>query len=269
MSRRDAFRRICAEERNKKGHLLLHSLPANEVQESEQDSIVCGMCQSTHARSCFTIAEQNKKPESRVCIGSSGVLELCPHVRIGYHAMKAKMGIVCERDHYFVLGKSGTVRVVRAEGGEVKVEVELCMESNERKKRESKRGWTNRMILKAMKNTEWRLCPHMNTRDIDKWLSLDGIGSLYPDTPSCTITCGFGMWCSGEHKISWPVHACKKQDCNTRYTLMWDKRSIFQRKETEVLVLKIERFLGRMKSADDRRWMSQIVEASGHEEDRL
>lgn len=269
MSKLAAFRRICAEERNGKDHLLLPSLPANEVQESEQDSIVCSICQSTHVRSCFTRAEQNKEPEIRMCIGASGVLELCPHVRIGYHAMKAKMDMVCERDHYFVRGKSGTMRVVRTEEGEVKVEVELCMKSNGRKKRESKMGWTSEMILKAMKNTEWRLCPHMNTRDIDTWLSLDGIESLYADTPSCTITCGFGMWCSGEHKISWPVHACKEQDCNTRYTLMWDKRSIVKGKETEFLVLKIERFLGRMKGADDRRWMSQIVEASGHEEDRI
>ncbi|KAF2195519.1 hypothetical protein K469DRAFT_14088 [Zopfia rhizophila CBS 207.26] len=92
-----------------------------------------------------------------------------------------------------------------------------------------------------------------------------GHGSLYSGTRSCAIRCRFGRWC-GEGRTSWPVYRCEVEDCDTRLAL---KRHGERENGNQFLVLRVERYLGGMRSADDGRWMAQIVEASRLDEDRF
>ncbi|KAF2478129.1 uncharacterized protein BDR25DRAFT_338786 [Lindgomyces ingoldianus] len=251
------FRDLCERER---GGLL------------NPNHLVCCICRRSRESWCFTPVEQKKDPEQRTCIGAQGVLEICPHLRLTYMGFRlGPIEISCNRKHYSIEGFEGTVKVSQIgeiPNREIKVEVELIL-------LEIYKGQelTREKVLDAVKKSNWKICPHMHTYGAEIWLSLfaeylQGHGKLFSGKKLCSVRCGFGRWCWENGRL-WPLHKCGVLDCDTRVVLFKDRRKSRKNVNREFLVMRIDRYLGKMESADDRRWMSQIEEASKLDEDRF
>ncbi|KAF2268501.1 hypothetical protein CC78DRAFT_529945 [Lojkania enalia] len=220
--------------------------------------LVCCICRSAHARDVFTEAAVKKEPELRACIGASGVVELCPHFRITYAGMKLRPNnIVCSRYHHAIGGYEGLVRVNQVgelRASEFMCEVEIPVLEIRGNKKENKQGegpLGRTKVINAVKETNWKLCPHMHTDSVEEWLPRKSFEN---------------------RQKRWQVHCCAVKDCDTRFTFMRKEVTRVPREGEKIVkefvVLRIERYFGSLRGADDKRWMSQIVWASSLLEDR-
>lgn len=270
-------REICAQERS--GQLGMRKL-------------VCGICKLVHDRSCFTNDEVARRPEERICIGAQGVFELCPHVRVNYAGLKLHpVDVLCNSPHDYFSGLQirqpddycGPGRTVadrsKSRARIVQVEEEGVYEGikSEAELRLFRLGTvdgsvlekdlTKGMVLGAVEKTGWKLCPHLHARSGALWLSF-----LHQDIeqPSrATYKRWFWPLCKEEDRV-WPTHICSTDNCDTRVSLA-KERTVPQKgvARYEYLVMRVERYLGRMEGANDPRWMAQIVGASTLADDKL
>ncbi|ORY11798.1 hypothetical protein BCR34DRAFT_564672 [Clohesyomyces aquaticus] len=253
-----AFRTLCEEEKNA-------FLPKNHL--------VCCNCRATHETSCFTPFEQKRSPEGRVCIGTQGVLEVCPHIRLTYGGLKVgPISFLCNRKHNTMdlhcgklsLSQISLTQVGDKENREVKVLV----------KREffaiaDPAVLTRDKVVQATKAIDWKLCPHMHTKDVEVWPKrfTNGVSAkpFLAGGRLWMIQWGF-TWC-WEQQRQGPLCRCETADCDTRYQWVREIRSNGKGGYSEFLVVQIERYLGKMEKADDKRWMAQIEAASALDED--
>lgn len=131
--------------------------------------------------------------------------------------------------------------------------------------------------LEMIRKSNWKICPHMHTSSaqVEGWLErLLETSSIFSD-----LNKSMPYWRRRYRTESWPTHKCSTPHCDTRVTLLRKAVKTTQKSikgteeqscevEKEFLVLRIERYLGDMMAADDKRWMTQIVEASCLDEDR-
>ncbi|KAF2115555.1 hypothetical protein BDV96DRAFT_632136 [Lophiotrema nucula] len=252
------FRNLCEQERD--GQLGLGKL-------------VCCICRKSHDRGCFTPGEQNKRPEQRHCIGSQGVLELCPHFRITYAGLRLRpINIACNRKHYSVdKNYSGVVTVKQHNTTTSKssfpsvkalIELRILLLTGAD---DGTLQWGRQEVVDAVKRAHWRVCPHIHTNNIDKWLpehfGLDAASKSdfvfwrWRQSPRTEAKTFYARMCSAPH-------------CCTTLTLLQKEDKDKSKASKNYLVLSVERDLGSMGSADDKKWMSQIVEASKLDEDQ-
>ena len=130
-------------------------------------------------------------------------------------------------------------------------------------------------VIKAVKTPNWSFCPHMHTSHMstEKW-----VRELLDSIPGHRMhNRRWPLWNSlAQGLLLWPFHKCSAKNCDTRVTLMRELSVDWEgyRKQSEdrrrtFWVLKVERRLGTMRSADDPTWVAQIVDASGLEEDHI
>lgn len=256
------FRALCKQERN---GTLSETVPGRKGELR----LVCCICRASHAQNYFTKVEQRKEPEKRICIGSQGVLQICPHIRVTYAGLKLQpIHIVCNSMHYMPGLKYEVVEVKQVDwenGKEIKIEVilelgyfELGVESEKVKKK----------VMGAISRTNWRVCPHLHTREAEEYLSLPR--NLVLESHGVGLRRRFSRERGSAHqKKEWPVHACKAIGCDTRLALVREKEAMDGLTKRVYLAMKIERYLGELKGADDRKWIAQIVEASRLDDDRF
>jgi hypothetical protein len=269
------FREICAQEKNG---------------ELGAEKLVCGACRQIHERSCFTGVEMTKMPEVRICIGSQGVFNLCPHFRVTYAGLKINpVTVLCntahdplsclsdevktglwERARTKAEPNKSRIRLIQLKGDEkegegIKGDAELRLfELGSGKGAVLEKNLTKGMVLKAVEQTGWKLCPHLHARSGALWLSF----LLQEVERERKIP---GSWFSlKEESRVWPTHRCSAPNCDTRFSLVKERVLTLKKAVSkEYLVMKVERYLGRMDGADDKKWMAQIVEASKLDDDKL
>lgn len=269
------FRYLCAQEKNG---------------ELSNGDLVCGICRQIHERSCFTDVEATRVSEVRICIGAQGVFNLCQHFRVTYAGLKIHpVDAVCNSRHDNLSGFPGNavhdggardrngadfsmsrVRLMQVRGrgtedGEVKSCAELRLfQLGSGSGAVLEKNLTKGMVLEAVEKTGWSLCPHLHARSGASWLSflLQGV-----EAPRKIP----GSWFSSKEEPSvWPTHRCSAPNCDTQFSLTKEKVSTVKRViSREYLVMKVERCLGRMGGADDKKWMAQIVEASKLDDDKF
>ncbi|KAF2244720.1 hypothetical protein BU26DRAFT_568725 [Trematosphaeria pertusa] len=270
MLRQASFRTLCAEERQ--------GLLADE-------KIVCCICRAAHAKRCFTPSERKKDPEKRICIGASGILQICPHNRVTYAGLLLQpISIRCNSAHPSTNTGPSLVRVRETEDAgrrEIKVEVALplcemqVMWGKEKKGKGKEKLGLKCKVLDGLRKANWSVCPHLHTRFAVEWLPplMDQNVALLEALPGwhdCSLRCGWGRWCPKHEDRKWPTITCSARNCDTRITLTrenrWDVSGV---RGTECVFLKTERYLGELRGADDAKWMAQIVEASRLDEDKF
>jgi hypothetical protein len=268
--------------------------------------LVCCLCKDVHRRECFSEQDRVKDPEKRICFGSQGVLEVCPHLRVTLMALRVwggKGDVLCSREHVrdgVKIGPRedvgtrqgrvrqgrgcGEVRLVQSEaGGRVgRVLIELRLlemggkrsdEDEEETQRLSKGRLERERIVTAVTKSAWRICPHIHTENANTWLPRTiPVPRKHSDNESsCSVRCGYGRWCCFVHGTIRPTYSCPTPNCDTNITLY--KQSKPSKTPDGVtqdyLIMRIDRNLGKLNRADDKQWMAQIVEASKLEEDRF
>ncbi|KAF2688039.1 hypothetical protein K458DRAFT_415113 [Lentithecium fluviatile CBS 122367] len=262
------FRALCQMEKEGK-------LDAEEVEGGGQRRVCC-ICRSSHEKDCFTPVEQKKEPENRMCIGSQGVLEICPHNRVTYAGLRIKpINMTCNGAHYPINGTgqfhgAGTtvkVREVETQGRkEAKIETMLSLGAVERKPQMES-------VIRALKKADWSVCPHLQTSNEEAWhtMLLEDAETLatVSTTLSKSLLGLIKRWVSrNPEELQWQVQTCAAPHCDTRmnFSTVRNHRS----KSQGFLFLKIERYLGELTGgADGKKWLSQIVEASKLEEDKI
>ncbi|KAF2652297.1 hypothetical protein K491DRAFT_52390 [Lophiostoma macrostomum CBS 122681] len=291
---RARFRRLCEAERE-------HVTPSNG------DVLVCCLCEDVHRVECFSAKDRGMEPEIRVCLGVQGVLEICPHLRVTWMALRVggkRRDVVCSRGHGMVgdrdsLGGSvgswkekgcAEVRLIQGEGGigdgkgkgkgdtESKIRAEFKIleisrrtvgKGDQEAEDLDRDRLSRKRIIDAVSKSAWRICPHIHTANANTWLPDTIPISHRPsdnETP-CSSRCGYGHWCRFIHSSIQPAYSCPAPDCDTKLTLF--RSSIFTDDFTkDYLSLRIDRKLGMLARADDKRWMAQITEVSQLEEDR-
>lgn len=259
------FRRLCAEERA--GRLDGDARAGEHGGERR----VCCICRSSHVKSCFTPGEQMKEPEKRMCIGSQGVLEICPHYRVTHAGLCVRLRvraihIDCKDEHgprsaWIPSPRTRTTVKVREvqERGKNETKVEIVLDLGEVADKTN-----DEIVLKALERADWRVCPHLRTCDAGAWRLLlnDTEGAAFLGFLRQYVSCKVvgATWCT---------HVCATPDCDTRVTL-YTKPEKRRGYTIDFLYLKIERFLGELRNgADERKWLAQIVDASCLEDDRV
>jgi hypothetical protein len=224
-----------------------------------KDKLVCCICRAFHSKDCFSALEKKKEPEQRACIGAHGVLEVCPHMRITYMALKlGPEDIGCNRTHYSCGGYHGRVRVIKFKGerdakdredgasrkGKMcKAEVQLRILDLEKLAKDERNAeiegemerdevWAREKILAAVQRSGWKLCPHMRAQSAELWLApllasqppaaLSKLLSHTVFPPPSTSTSTYWLRRSQPSLSSSKfsiTHKCTSPDCDTRVML--------------------------------------------------
>ncbi|KAF2007678.1 hypothetical protein P154DRAFT_568512 [Amniculicola lignicola CBS 123094] len=203
-----------------------------EGEEGERGEPECDAGLDVEGRAMERERAKKTEPESRMCIGSQGVLELCPHMRVTYAGLKIRpVDIICSRQHYTAdTLYPGLVRLSQSPSPqptpqETKINISLRLLSLPTPASTTVRA----SAIQAIQASSFRICRHMHTSSSTLWMA------LVPDAPlinnlshPCGIHCGYGRWCSGRSCSSrwctsphpvYPVHRCKAPNCDTSVTL--------------------------------------------------
>jgi hypothetical protein len=231
---------------------------------------VCCICRSSHLKDCFTPVEQRNGPEKRTCIGSQGILEVCPHIRVTYAGLRIKpISMTCICDHHPSSGHGrSTVSVgqVEEEGmTEAKIQTKFCLGTLERKVQK-------KSIAVAVQKASWSMCPHLRARDGEVCsMTLLNDSALPPITRFSAVLGTLSCWIfrtRGGPRWRTRTCVCTVPGCDTRITVFAARGVGFTTQEA--LFLRVERYLGELKGgADGRKWLSQIVDASSLDNKRF
>lgn len=249
------FRELCARERD--GQL---------TGNGRQERLVCCICQNTHPRGCFTPVELKQEPKKRICIGSQGVVIICPHTRLTFLGLKrTPVNITCLSCRWAAKSYAANVKVEEQKNGDVTIEVSIemgdcvdeCLEER---------------LEQVLQAASWRLCPHLHTKVANPWLPvlLTGTAASAPQTLIGRFLHRLSTWFCRKPIERWPYYYSCEADvnCDTRITLIKGGRKATESRSS--FTLKIVRNLGPLSDgAGGRKWMTQIVEASRLEDDRF
>lgn len=137
--------------------------------------------------------------------------------------------------------------------------------TEEKRQRAKQEQLAKEKIVEAVRKSKWKLCPHLHAQDAQLWLSplLNAWSCEYLSYDGA-ITDRCAAWTETmNRRRSCDVYKCPVTVCDTRFTFFRDARRPkssdgIGTKELEYLTLRVERYLGELASADDKKWIAQI-----------